>query len=81
MDIQNIINPVCAKKYIENYDKRRALSIALSPREHYLLTKYRVKNFNSLKNLIREEIQSMQNYTDVPEDVVQSISVKINKTL
>lgn len=59
-------------------DKGTALIIVLSSRERYILSKERKKNVNSLKELVREELVSLNNYTDVPERIVWLVKEKIN---
>lgn len=78
MDIQDVLNHVYLKEFIDDYNKRTGLSIALSSREHYILSKERKKNINSLEKLLQEELISLSNYTDIPEEIIQSIKEKIN---
>jgi hypothetical protein len=82
MDIQNITNQKYSKQFSPFYKKSSALSIAITSREHYALTKCRAKTFFSMENLIYEEIKSLDNYTNIPLNIVTLISEELtNKYL
>ncbi len=78
MDIQHVLNHVYSKKFIDGYNKINGLSIVLSSREHYVLSKKKNKDIYSLKNYLEKKLIILRNYTDVNEEIIQSIKKKIN---
>jgi len=78
MDIQHIVNSLYSKKYFHSYEIKKGLSIVISPREHYLLTKNRTKNFSSIETLLKEETQSLENFTDISKDKLELVISLIN---
>ena len=80
MDIQHVIKKKFADRFIVGYDATTATSIVLPSREHYLLSKYRGKQFEILQSLMEDEIESISRYTDVPDTIIQTLKTKIKET-
>ncbi len=78
MDIQHVIDPLYSKKHLHSYEIEKGVSIAISPREHFLLTKNRTKHFSSIENLLKEEIQGLKDFTNVPKDRLTLVIKLIN---
>jgi len=82
MDIQNILDYKYSIQILPNYDKSKALSVIITSREHYVLTKYKPKKFVSLKNFIHQEVKSLDNNTNMPINSITLILEKLtNKYL
>lgn len=82
MDIQNILNHKYSIQFLSIYEKDKALSVIITSREHYVLTKYKTKSFISIEDFIYQEVISINNYTKVPINSINLILEKLtNKYL
>lgn len=70
MDIHHVLNHIYSAKYFSSFKKETGLSIALPTREHFLLTKNRVREMLSIEDLIKEELNGLKNYTNIPADLI-----------
>lgn len=79
MDIHHVTNKTYSKQLFENYITKKGLSIALTEREHYLLTKYSKKDFTNKSQLVVFELDNISNYTNVPQDILRKLRLKIKE--
>lgn len=77
MDIHHILNHTILMD-VKGYSGKNTLSIALSTREHYLLSKGRRKKSFYVQESIEEELIELVKYTNIPSDVIKLIRKKIS---
>lgn len=77
MDIQHVTNPFYSKRFFKNYKIESGLSIVIETREHFLLSKYRKKEFFTIEGFINEELNGLMNFTNLPNDKISLLKNKI----
>jgi len=58
MDIHHVINKQYSIMLIPAYQDINSISLALPQNQHYLLSKYRKKNFTGMDDLIHSELEA-----------------------
>lgn len=79
MDIHHITNKLFSRLLIANYDPDTGIAIALPSREHYWLSKCRDRSFSDAYSLIHLELENIQAYTNVPDEIIEIIESKIKE--
>ncbi|AEE51482.1 hypothetical protein [Haliscomenobacter hydrossis] len=77
MDIHHLTNWKLSRHLLENFYKTNATSIALPSREHFLLTKFRKKNYGSSIELVEGELSYLKTLTNIPDNIILLAEAKI----